>query len=198
MRLAHALSDMLRTLVRHASGGHTVGVSLQPEDAEAARSFRAWKHRRRQPVPTGDAITTPQEVYADLMKTAFAPALRAAGLRGSGGRFELPSERYWAQLGFQKSAYSSGDELRFTINVSVIARDEWARQSAAKPYLGKRPTPSTEYGAWARRARIGCLTPDGEDKWWRIIRGAHAVRDDALHDLLTYAVPWLRQQIRER
>jgi hypothetical protein len=186
-------------LVRHTPGGHTVGVSLQPEDAEAVRRFQAWKYRRRQPPDASDAVTPPQEVYAGLMKTAFAPALRAAGLRGSGGRFELPSERYWAQLGFQKSAYSSGDELRFTVNVSVIPRDEWARQSAAKPYLGKQPKPNTEYGAWAQRVRIGHLVPSKGDKWWRIIRGsdADAVRDDTLHDLLTYAVPWLRQQILE-
>jgi hypothetical protein len=133
------------------------------------------------------------------MKAAFAPALRGAGLRGSGGRFELPSAWAWAQLGFQKSAHSSADELRFTVNVSVIPRDEWARQSAAKPYLGKRPAPGTQYGVWANSTRIGCLAPGGEDKWWRILRGvdAAAVRDDALHDLLTNAVPWLKQQVQQ-
>jgi hypothetical protein len=45
------------------------------------------------------AAISPQDVYADMMKTTFAPALRAAGLRGSSGRFELPSDIYWAQLG---------------------------------------------------------------------------------------------------
>jgi hypothetical protein len=194
--LGPALGGTVRSSARHGQAGHTVSVSLQPEDAEAVRRFQAWKHRPRQPGQDDDGLTTPQSVYADQMKAAFAPALRGAGLRGSGGRFELPSACYWAQLGFQKSAYSSGDQLRFTINLSVIPRDEWARQSTAKPYLGKHPTPSTQYGAWAKTARIGQLTPRGEDKWWRILRGADAaaVRDDALHDLLTYAVPWLRQQ----
>lgn len=46
-----------------------------------------------------------------------------------------------AQLGFQKSAYSDGQESRFTVNLSVIRRDEWATRASAKPYLGQRPTP---------------------------------------------------------
>jgi hypothetical protein len=130
------------------------------------------------------------------MKTAFAPALRDAGLRGSSGRFELPSDVHWAQLGFQKSAYSSSGEIRFTVNLSVISRAEWARQSAAQPYSGKRPTPTVQYGPWADQRRIGQLTPSGEDKWWRIIRGADVdpVRIDALSDLMTYGVPWLQER----
>jgi hypothetical protein len=84
--------------------------------------------------------------------------------------------------GIQKSAYRSSDEIRFTVNLSVISRAEWARQSAVQPYLGKRPTPTVQYGPWADQVRIGQLTPSGEDKWWRIIRGADVdpVRIDAL------------------
>lgn len=94
------------------------------------------------------------------MKASFGPALRAEGMRGSGGRFELPSDVVWAQLGFH-------------------------------------PKPAFHYGAWADQVRIGTLTPEGEDKWWRIVRGAQSgiVRDDAMHDLLTYGVPWLRERI---
>lgn len=130
------------------------------------------------------------------MKKSFGPALRDAGLRGSGVRFELPSDVYWSQLGFQKSVHSDGQEVRFTVNLSLILREEWTHQVAAKPYLGKRPTPTNHYGS-ADHARIGSLTPDRADKWWRIVRGAgsDAVRDDTLHDLLTYAVPWLRKRV---
>jgi hypothetical protein len=51
------------------------------------------------------------------------------------------------------------------------------------------------YGTWADQVRIGSLTSGGEDKWWRLVRGAEVdpVRDDALADLLTYGVPWLRE-----
>lgn len=151
---------------------HTDAVdSLRPEDRETVRRFGAWKHRPKVPVVRDSESPSPQQVYADLMKTTFAPALREAELRGSGGRFELPSETCWAQLGFQKSAYSDGQEVRFTVNVSVIRRDDWSAQVKSKPYLGRRPTPTARYGPWADQARIGQLTPDGEDKWWRLVRG---------------------------
>jgi hypothetical protein len=155
------------------------------------------KGRRKVPARGDGELLPPQAVYGELMKSAFGPALRDAGLRGSGGRFELPSEVYWAQLGFQKSAYSDAQEVRFTMNLSVIRRDEWSEQTAAKQYLGKRPTPTIHYGTWADQTRVGMLTASGEDKWWQILRGANSddVRDDALHDLVTYAVPWLRERV---
>ena len=131
------------------------------------------------------------------MKTAFAPFLRERGFRGSAGRFELPSERYWAQLGFQKSAYSDRLELRFTINLSVIARDEWAQRREASPHLGTRPTPTTIYGSWAEQQRIGMVTPQPGDKWWHLGVGSNVipVRDDVLADLDTYAIPWIRTRL---
>jgi hypothetical protein len=87
--------------------------------------------------------------------------------------------------------------VRFTVNLSVISRTEWERQKAAKPYLGRQRAPAAHYGPWADQARIGQLTRADADKWWRIIRGADVepVQADALADLLTYAVPWLRAHL---
>jgi Domain of unknown function (DUF4304) len=171
-------------------------ADLSDRDRETVRRFATWKHR---PKERGDALTEsrwPQTIYAELMKSAFAPALRAEGLKGSAGRFELPSDVYWAQLGFQKSAFSDGREVRYTINLSVIRRADWEAQAAAKPHLGMHPTPTLHYGSWANQIRIGSLTPSGEDKWWRIVRDVPAdpVRDDTVADLVGLAVPWLRSQ----
>jgi hypothetical protein len=172
-------------------------MPLEPEHEAAVRRFAVWKHRRRDATVRGDGSPSPQAAYVAMMVTAFVPALRAAGLRGSNGRFELPSDRYWAQLGFQKSSSSGPDEVRFTVNLSVISRAEWDLQRADKPYLGMRPTPTAHYGPWAEQARIGRLTPAGADKWWRIIRGVdiEPVQADTLADLITYAVPWLKGHI---
>jgi hypothetical protein len=158
--------------------------------------FKAWKYRPKEASDETDFLT-PQQTYAEWMRATFGPALRTQGLRGSGGRFHLPTDVYWAQLGFQKSAFSDGQEVRFTVNLSVIRRDVWAEQTAAQPHLGEEPSPNTKYGAWAHQVRIGKLTPDGEDKWWRIVRGVAStdVRDDAVHDLLTLGVPWLRKRL---
>jgi hypothetical protein len=87
--------------------------------------------------------------------------------------------------------------VRFTVNLSVIRRDEWTTQTAANLHQGQRPTPTIHYGSWADQSRIGTLTPSGEDEWWRIMRGVKVddVRDDAIHDLLIYAVPWLGERV---
>jgi hypothetical protein len=104
-------------------------TDLSPESAEALRLFNSWKHRQRPPVPADDTAREPQHIYAELMKTDFAPALRKAGLRGSNGRFELGT------LGFQKSVSNSHDEVQFTINLSVIRRDEWTSYAATSSHL---------------------------------------------------------------
>lgn len=164
---------------------------------EGVQRFLRWRARPDKHASNAHE-PSPQQVYAEWMKTAFGPALRAEGMRGSGGRFEFPSELVWAQLGFQKSTYSDSREVRFTVNLSVIRRDVWAEQSSAHPYLGERPKPTYRYGSWADQARLGAVSPGGKDTWYRIVRGAahlDVVRDAALHDLLTYGVPWLRERI---
>jgi hypothetical protein len=121
---------------------------MEPEHETAVRQFAAWKHRGRGPELGSDQLPSPQDVYAELTKTTFAPSHRAVGLRGSNGRFELPSDIYWAQLAFQKSAYSGADEVRFTINLSVISQAERASEAtAANPRLGRQPTPTIHYGS---------------------------------------------------
>lgn len=139
---------------------------------------------------------TPQQVYADLMKTRFAPALRRAGLKGSAGRFQLPSDKYWALLGFQKSAYSDSTEVQFTVNLSVISRDVWTEQVSARTDLGAQPKPGTFYGSWAEQIRIGKLTPTGEDVWWPIKRGIDPEPVAALvvSTLLELGLPWLKSK----
>lgn len=140
-----------------------------------------------------ETYPTAQQMYDDLMKGSFAPALRGVGFRGSNGRFELPSERYWTQLGFQKSAFSDSAALKFTVNLSVIGRAVWAEHAAAEPHLGKKPKPSTFYGSWAEQVRIGQLTRSGEDLWWWLRRGGdpNATGEQVVSMLLDVAVPWL-------
>lgn len=168
-------------------------TELTPEDQAFFERFKVRTHRPENDTPGSDGYPTPQQVYDHLMKDSFAPALRGAGLKGSGGRFELPSEEFWSQLGFQKSAFSDSASLKFTVNLSVIGRGEWAEHVAAKPHLGEKPKPSTFYGSWAEQVRIGRLTLSGEDLWWLLERGddPKPVADQVLSILLDVAVPWL-------
>jgi hypothetical protein len=166
---------------------------MSPKDEAFFERFKVWKRRPKDFSPGSGTGRTTQQMYDDLMRDSFAPALRAAGLKGSGGRFELPSEKYWSQLGFQKSAYSDSDALKFTVNLSVISREVWAEQVLEEPYLGKKPKPSTFYGSWAEQIRIGRLTPSGEDLWWSLNRGddPSQLAEQVLSTLLDLAVPWL-------
>ena len=167
--------------------------NLSPENKGLFDRFGRRKHRPKDPGSASEANPAVQVIYDDLMKATFGPALRRAGLKGSGGRFDLPSERYWAQLGFQKSAYSDSAQLKFTVNLSVIDREVWKSQASSKPYLGDKPTPSTHYGHWADQVRIGQLMPNGEDHWWSLRRGEDAtgVSDEVTSALTRFAVPWL-------
>jgi hypothetical protein len=146
---------------------------------------------------SGDDLTQ-QQVYDVLMKSTFAPALRSLGLKGSAGRFELPSDRYWAQLGFQKSSFSDSASLKFTVNLSVIVRDTWTEQSTVNPRLGTKPAPNTFYGSWAEQTRVGRLTPSGEDLWWWLTQGEDPlpIADDVVSVLQNVAVPWLASKAR--
>ncbi len=166
---------------------------MNPEDRDFFERFKAWKHRPKDFSPGSTTDPTPQQVYDDLMKGSFAPALRAVGLKGSGGRFQLPSDTYWSQLGFQKSSYSDSSALEFTVNLSVISREVWAERALTKPHWGKKPAPSTFYGSWADQVRIGKLTPSAKDLWWRLNRGdgPNPLAEQVVSTLLELAVPWL-------
>lgn len=158
-----------------------------------------WRTRKR--VPATAVEVTAQVMYQRLVKDSLSPALRDLGFKGSGGRYSLPSSRCWAQLGLQKSAYSDAKEVQFTANLQVVNSADWAEARTRRPHLPQRPAPSTMYGAdVGADTRIGSLTPDGADKWWRVYREVDipVVVNDFIHDVREYAMPWFAEQIRTR
>ncbi len=169
-------------------------TEMTPADRAFLDRFKAWKHRPKNHRPGTEGDPTPQQVYDQLMKESFAPALREVGMKGSGGRFELPSDTHWLLLGFQKSTFSDSDAVKFTVNLSAISRQTWKEQAAASPHLGVQPKPSTFYGRWAEQTRIGKLTPAGADLWWTLARGddPSELVDNVVPVLLEVGVPWLR------
>ncbi len=104
-----------------------------------------------------------------MMREDVAPALRELGFKGSGQSFSLPSDRYWALVGFQKSAYSDATAVKFTVNLRVVSKEDWERAREAQPWRGQRPSPNdagSVPGGWY--ARIGQLLPSRADQWWRV------------------------------
>lgn len=109
----------------------------------------------------------------------------------------MKSETHWALLGFQRSAYSDRSEVRFTVNLLVVRRDEWDELVVRAPHHGPKPTAAITYPAPVRNERIGQLTEDPADKWWRVYPGQDLglLMSDLQGDLLESALPWMRQQI---
>lgn len=144
------------------------------------------------------AAVTGKEAYAAMLKDVVSPGLRRLGFTGSGGRYLWPSDTHWAQIGFQKSMYGTEDAVSFTLNVSVVTKDEWD-QIRASFGGGKRPGPTLDYmtpGFYWKR--VGMLLPQPGDVWWNVDGQTDVTRLGA--DLVklaeTYAVPEIAARIR--
>lgn len=113
-------------------------------------------------------VMVAQEVFKLMVREQIAPALRVLGLKGSGQSYTIPSERYWALIGFQKSVSSSSAVVKFTLNLTVVSRNAWARAFESHPWIGAKPSPNVEVlmadGEW--HSRIGQLLPSRSDHWW--------------------------------
>lgn len=95
----------------------------------------------------------------------IAPALRRLGFKGSGQRYELPSDTHWAIVGFQKFSWSDQDKVEFTLNLTVTGRDEWMRARERRRHLSERPQANAgAFVGWEER--IGALMPDDAGETW--------------------------------
>lgn len=179
---------------RSLATGHDVPMSKIPGVPDG---FLAWRTRPRGREAVATDQVPAQDVYADLIKNTVSPRLRAAGLVGSGGRYSLKSDTHWALIGFQKSWYSDKNEVRFTVNLLVVRREDWANRQAREPHLGAKPSPLIRYGPPARSVRIGRLVDDHEDKWWRInsSQNIDLIEADLIDNIVDAGLPWLREQI---
>ena len=141
---------------------------------------------------------TAQDAFARMMKHEIAPALRRLGFKGSGQRYELPWEAGWAILGFQKSTSSGAERVKFTINVTVVSGDEWARARKERPYLPERPSANTyEDVGW--ETRVGALIPGaGGDRWWSVSADSptEPVAAEAVEAVKEYVLPPMRARTR--
>ena len=144
------------------------------------------------------AVQTAQDTYAAMLKTLIAPGLRAVGFKGSGQNYRLPSDDYWAMLGFQKSTSSDASHVRFTGNVVVVSRSGWDAIRAESPHLPERPTATTYWGTFVWQKRIGELLPGGEDLWWEVEAGSDAAElaDAIVWAIRDYVLPAMKRQMK--
>jgi hypothetical protein len=150
-------------------------------------------------------MSSAQDLFKLMLRDEVAPALRASGLKGSGQRFELPSESHWALLGFQKSAWSDRQRLTFTVNLTVVARSVWTNGRRRWSQLPEQPGPNWalppmmesafDTGYW--HARIGELMPGNLDRWWEVnaTPDSGAVAAEVVEAIVEYALPEMRERL---
>jgi len=140
-----------------------------------------------------------QRAFAGMIKDAVAPALRDLGFRGSGQSYAIPSDEHWALLGFQKRTSSTRERVLFTVNLTVVSKDNWAAIRETSPWQPARPSPNFSVsglpGAWSER--IGSLLPNPTDFWWEIEseRQVRSATADIIEKIRTYALPAMQRQM---
>ena len=143
-------------------------------------------------------METVQEKFKLLLKERIAPRLRENGLKGSGQNFYIPSEGYWALMGFQKSMFSDSIDLRFTINLYIVTKDEWEIARSTKSYYPKKPTPTTKWSeGWHKR--IGQLMPEKTDHWWRLTSSTdlRSLSKEVITAIEIYGLPEMQERINQ-
>lgn len=151
-----------------------------------------------QPAPEPDC-TAATDLFKLLIKERWAPVLRECGLKGSGRIFMLPNDLDWAMLGFQSSSSSSADCVKFTMNMFVAGKVEYAEARNRASYLSERPSPNVMGGPHRYSERVGRLV-HGEDYWWRIHTGQdiESVASEISEILTGIVVPKLQEEVADR
>ena len=94
---------------------------------------------------------------------------------------------------FQKSDISNRFKVKFTINLRVVGKAEYAEARDEASYLPRRPTPNVLGGpGWWER--IGLVLPDRRDRWWTIAERDRTdqVAQEVLQAIEAFAVPAMR------
>lgn len=142
-------------------------------------------------------METVQDEFKLLMKDRIAPKLRELGFKGSGQNYSLPSDAYWALVGFQKSMFSDSHELKFTINILVVNKNEWEKARSERSYFPAKPNPTTKWGiGWERR--IGFLLPEKCDHWWSMELNSNLenISGQVVESVAKYVLPAIHEQMQ--
>lgn len=110
-------------------------------------------------------VVSAQDEFRGFLRDLVSPAMRSAGLKGSAGRYYIPSQSCFALVGFQRSRWSTGSIVEFTVNLKVVSCEVWKLARVSRTWLPPTPAPNTLYPVAEWSARIGNLMPGGQDHW---------------------------------
>ena len=115
-------------------------------------------------------VVSAQDEFRGVLRDLVSPALRSAGLKGSGGRYQMPSQSCFALVGFQRSHWSTGSAVQFTVNLMVVSREVWnsgghglaSRDACAEHSLPGRAMVGAHrqpHARWARSLVVAAAGP---------------------------------------
>jgi len=142
-------------------------------------------------------VPSSQDDYRQLLKQYVTPALHGEGLEGSNGKYQLRSDSVWALLDFQKSAGNSAHEVKFTVNLLVVAKKSWNVAREKWTFYPAKPSANRVWQEVEWQTRIGRLLPDGLDHWWWLRDGDEVSRvgPDVVEALTVWGLPALKHQV---
>lgn len=142
-----------------------------------------------------------QDWFRFMVDTNLAPGLRALGFFGVGRRFRIESPRHWGEIAVEQSRSFTERAVRFTLNIGVMSRDEWAEQLRVRPYYPASETAKAQWMGW--EAPIGSVVrvgghPIGE-LWWELEVGRpfQALAREVLMMVREYALPAMHEQMED-
>lgn len=142
-----------------------------------------------------------QEWFRLMVETSLAPGLRELGFFGAGRRFRMAFDGHWAEVVIAQGRSHFPETVRFTLQLSVISRNEWTEQLRVRPYYPANDLGATQRIGW--QAPIGALVivadnPIGE-LWWELTIGQpfEPLAEEALTALRNFGIPALRAQVRQ-
>ncbi len=81
-----------------------------------------------------------QNIYTEFLNEYISPALRKRNFSGSAGIYQMPNDKAYILIGFQKSKWSTKQNVEFTVNVSVISKEVWDIASKQKSWTEETPS----------------------------------------------------------
>ena len=144
-------------------------------------------------------VVSAQDEFRGFLRDLVPPAMRSAGLRGSAGRYCLPSPSCFALVGFRKSEWSTGSAVTFTVSLKVVSREVWKLARADQSLLPQTPAPTTRYPVAEWSPRIASLMPGGHDHWWWLWPGQQLepLAAEVIGALTDYGLPALQRAVRQ-
>lgn len=129
------------------------------------RARRAAAHDQRTRHDVGVAT---QDHLKVALRAIVGPFLRGQGFKGSGATWRLTaSNGDVAVLNVQSSQFSSVDDLRCVINMSIVPVPWWDWQRERMSYAGSA-APKERDGLWRERLHPAGA-PTDFDVWWQMV-----------------------------